>query len=64
VRRWYPKVYYASPAKTGNHRALGDMQDSIDELKYYRATVFVAPPGPDTERARAAAGRVTRPSPA
>ena len=55
ARRWYPRVYFASPAKTGNHRALGDIQDSIAELRYYRRTVFVAPPGPDSETARAAA---------
>ena len=58
VRRWYPRVYYASPAKTGNHRALGDIRDSIDELRYYRRTVFVPPPGPDTGSARAAAAGV------
>ncbi len=39
-RRWYPKAYFAAPAKTGNHRALGDIKDSIDELKYYRSSVF------------------------
>ena len=39
-RRWYPKAYFAAPAKTGNHRALGDIRDSIDELKYYRSAVF------------------------
>ncbi|MFM6842037.1 MAG: oligoribonuclease, partial [Candidatus Planktophila sp.] len=39
-RRWYPKAYFAAPAKTGNHRALGDIRDSIDELKYYRTAVF------------------------
>jgi oligoribonuclease len=55
VRRWYPKVYYASPVKTGNHRALADIRDSIEELRYYRATVFVPPPGPDTTAARSAA---------
>ena len=43
ARRWYPKAYFASPAKTGNHRALGDIQDSIVELAYYRSAVFVAP---------------------
>lgn len=43
ARRWYPKAYFASPAKTGNHRALGDIQDSIAELSYYRSAVFVAP---------------------
>lgn len=46
VRRWYPKVYYASPEKTGNHRALGDTLDSIAELAYYRGTVMLSnPPG-------------------
>jgi oligoribonuclease len=55
VRRWYPRVYFQSPPKTGNHRALGDIRDSIEELKYYRATVFVPMPGPDSETAKAAA---------
>ena len=41
ARRWFPKIYFAAPAKTGNHRALGDIQDSIEELKYYRANVFI-----------------------
>jgi oligoribonuclease len=41
ARRWYPKIYFAAPAKTGNHRALGDIQDSIEELKYYRGNVFI-----------------------
>lgn len=40
ARRWYPKVYFTAPAKTGNHRALGDIRDSIAELRYYRQTVF------------------------
>lgn len=40
VRRWYPKVYFNAPEKTGNHRALGDVMDSIAELRYYRSTVF------------------------
>jgi len=43
ARRWYPKIYFAAPAKTGNHRALGDIQDSIEELKYYRSSVFIEP---------------------
>jgi oligoribonuclease len=52
VRRWYPRAYFASPPKMGNHRALADIQESIEELRYYRAAVFVAPPGPDSEAAR------------
>ncbi len=54
-RRWFPKAYFASPAKTGNHRALADIQESIEELRYYRAAVFVPSPGPDSETARALA---------
>jgi oligoribonuclease len=41
ARRWYPKVYFAAPKKDGNHRALGDIQDSIEELEYYRANIFI-----------------------
>jgi oligoribonuclease len=48
TRRWYPKVYFNSPAKTGNHRALGDIKDSISELSFYRKTVFVDQPGPQS----------------
>ena len=48
TRRWYPKVYFNAPAKTGNHRALGDIKDSIAELSFYRKTVFVDQPGPQS----------------
>ena len=41
VRRWYPKVRQARPQKVGNHRALDDIRDSIEELRYYRERVFV-----------------------
>ena len=44
ARRWYPRAYFAAPKKTGNHRALGDIRDSIDELDYYRAQIFVNTP--------------------
>ena len=57
VRRWYPRVYYQSPAKSGNHRALADVQESVEELRYYRAAVFVPPPGPDSATARTVARR-------
>lgn len=36
ARRWSPEVLEAAPKKTGNHRALGDILDSIAELKHYR----------------------------
>jgi oligoribonuclease len=58
VRRWFPRVYFASPDKTGNHRALGDIKDSIDELRYYRRTIFVPQPGPSTDSSRAAAASI------
>ena len=65
ARRWYPRAYFQAPAKTGGHRALGDIRDSIDELRYYRAAVFVAPPGPDTATAKALAAQVApAPTPA
>ena len=41
ARRWNPKVYFNAPAKTGNHRALGDIQDSIAELVHYRANFLI-----------------------
>lgn len=44
--RWYPAARHNAPVKTGNHRALGDIKDSIDELKYYRRAIFV-PDAPD-----------------
>lgn len=55
ARRWYPRTYYNAPAKTGNHRALADIQESIEELRYYRSAVFVPSPGPNTDTARALA---------
>jgi oligoribonuclease len=57
ARRWYPRVYFASPEKRGGHRALADIRESIEELKYYREAVFVQQPGPDTETARAIAAK-------
>jgi oligoribonuclease len=62
-RRWYPRVYFNSPPKTGGHRALADIVDSINELRYYRSTVFVPAPGPDSDAAKAAAARVVPPGP-
>jgi oligoribonuclease len=54
-RRWFPRAYFASPAKRGNHRALADILESIEELRYYRAAVFVASPGPESVEAKALA---------
>lgn len=58
TRRWYPKVYYAQPAKGMAHRALADIIESVRELAYYRGTVFVAPPGPTSDQAQAIAAKL------
>jgi oligoribonuclease len=58
ARRWYPRVYFASPEKHGGHRALADILESIRELRYYREAVFVPLPGPDSATARELAARV------
>lgn len=57
ARRWYPRAYYQAPAKHGGHRALADITESINELAYYRAAVFVPPPGPDSGQSRQIAAR-------
>ena len=57
ARRWYPRAYYNTPAKTGNHRALADIRESIEELRYYREALFVAPPGPNTDALRELAAK-------
>ncbi len=41
AKRWHPKTYFSAPAKDGNHRALGDIRDSIAELDYYRSAIFL-----------------------
>ena len=43
-RRWYPSAFAGAPEKAGGHRALDDIRESVAELAYYRATVFVTPP--------------------
>ena len=59
ARRWFPRAYFASPAKVGGHRALADIRESIAELRYYREAVFVPMPGPDTATARDIAAKFT-----
>jgi oligoribonuclease len=60
AKRWYPRVYQSQPEKGLAHRALADILESIQELAYYRQTLFVPPPGPSTDEARAAANAVLR----
>jgi oligoribonuclease len=57
TKRWYPKVYFAAPEKTGNHRALADIKESIAELRYFREAIMVAPPGPGSDIAKELATR-------
>lgn len=61
-RRWYPRIYFGQPDKGLAHRALADIQESINELRYYRRTAFVPAPGPSTSdiaEAVAELGRAT-----
>jgi oligoribonuclease len=61
-RRWYPRIYFGQPAKGLAHRALADIHESIRELKYYRRTAFVTPPGPSTSDIAAVAAELGPPS--
>ena len=54
ARRWFPRIYFGQPAKGLAHRALADILESIEELAYYRRTMFVAPPGPSSAEIEAA----------
>ena len=58
ARRWYPRAYFNAPKKGGGHRALADIEESVQELRYYRAAVFVPQPGPTSEQAAAIAAQV------
>jgi len=60
ARRWYPRIYFASPEKKGGHRALADIVESIRELRYYREAMFIPPPGPDSAAARTIAAKYVR----
>ena len=41
TRRWFPSVYFRVPKKDSGHRALADILESINELRFYRKVVFV-----------------------
>jgi oligoribonuclease len=45
-RRWYPAVYRKRPNKAEQHRALDDIRESIDELRFYRANLLIPTPDP------------------
>ncbi|ATL83052.1 oligoribonuclease [Streptomyces malaysiensis subsp. malaysiensis] len=62
ARRWYPRAYFNSPKKNGNHRALADIHESIAELRYYREAIFVPAPGPDSDTAKSIAAKHVLPA--
>ena len=43
-RRWYPAIYKQRPSKSETHRALDDILESIEELRYYRGAMFIPQP--------------------
>jgi hypothetical protein len=59
AKRWYPRAYYASPEKKGGHRALADILESVEELRYYREAIFVPQPGPSSDEAKAIAATIS-----
>ena len=59
AKRWYARSYFNAPEKTGNHRALGDIYDSIDELRYYRRVLMPEGEGPSAAECEAVAKAVT-----
>src|SRR3954471_1102300 len=52
ARRWFPALIAKIPPKKETHRALDDIRESIDELRFYKQHLFAAPapaPGPITQ---------------
>ena len=58
ARRWYPRVYFNAPAKNGGHRALADIIESLDELRYYRQAFMAPAPGPNEAESKAIADQI------
>lgn len=48
-RRWAPATLKGAPSKAGSHRALDDIRESIEELRYFRAALFNAAAQPASE---------------
>ena len=40
ARRWYPEEFSKTPPKRDRHRALDDILDSIEELRYYDQSIL------------------------
>ncbi len=62
ARRWYPDVYLNRPPKNGGHRALADIIESLDELRYYRKAFMAPAPGPDAGAAKAISEQIQKTS--
>jgi len=58
AKRWYPRTFFHAPKKAGGHRALADILESIDELRYYRAVLFPDGEGPSSQECKEVAERV------
>jgi len=46
-RRWYPAIYKKRPGKAEHHRALDDIRESIEELRFYRDNLLIKPDTPE-----------------
>ncbi|MDO5099548.1 MAG: oligoribonuclease [Corynebacterium sp.] len=57
ARRWAPRVYFNQPDKGMSHRALSDIVESIQELEYYRRSLFIS--DPSAEECEAAKAEAT-----
>ena len=58
AKRWYPRTFFHAPKKAGGHRALADILESIDELRYYREVLFPAGEGPSSQECKDVAERI------
>ncbi len=64
ARRWYPQALTKQPPKNDTHRALDDIRESIDELRFYRASVFAPAAAPAAAPAPTAPAAPGTPDPA
>ena len=58
AKRWYPRTFFQAPEKHGGHRALADILESIDELRYYRRVLFPSGEGPTSEECKEVAAEI------
>lgn len=59
AKRWFPRTFYHAPAKHGGHRALADIRESIQELRYYREVLFPHGEGPSSAECQRAATAIS-----